>query len=88
MVVDIYYEQQLEIPSARSWEWAAPVRATGMVRKRQAAWTVHQGQNHAYRVILHQPARRAVVLGKPSSLRPHCIQYILQHRNTRDGKIE
>ncbi len=37
-------EQQLQIPSARSW--AALIRATGTVQKRQAVWPVHHGQNH------------------------------------------
>ncbi len=60
-------QQQLEIPSARSC-WAAPVRATGTVRKRQAVWP---GQNDICPVTLLHPARRAAVLGQPSSLWPH-----------------
>jgi hypothetical protein len=68
---DIYYiYQQLEIPSPRSW--AATVRASGTVRKRQAEWPVHLVQNHTCRVTLLQPARRAAMLGHHSSLRPHC----------------
>ncbi len=43
-------KKQLEIPSARSW--AAPVRATGMVQKRQAVWPVHHVQNHTCRVTM------------------------------------
>ncbi len=64
-------EQQLEIQSARSW--AAPVRATGTVQKRQALRPVHHIQSHTCRVTLLQPARRAAVLGQPSSLRPLCF---------------
>ena len=43
-----------------------PVR---YVWKRQAVWPVH----HTCRVTLLQPARRAAVLGQPSSLRPLCF---------------
>ncbi len=57
-------QQQLEIPSARSW--AAPVRATDMVRKRQALRPVHHVQNHTCRVTILQSARRAAVLVQPS----------------------
>jgi hypothetical protein len=64
-----YISSQLEIVSARSW--AAPIRVTGTVRKRQAVWPVPYVQNHICRVTLLQPDRRAVVLGQPSSLRPH-----------------
>jgi hypothetical protein len=60
-------QQQLEIPSARSW--AAPVRATGTAGVRP----VHHVQNHTCLVTLLQQARRAAVLGQPSSLRPHCL---------------
>jgi hypothetical protein len=65
-------EQQLEIPSALSW--AAPVRATGTVRKEQALRLrpVRHVQNHTCRVTLLQTARRVAVLSHPSSLRPHC----------------
>jgi hypothetical protein len=42
-------EQQLEMPSARSW--AAPVGTTGTVRKRQAVRPVHRVQNHTGRVL-------------------------------------
>ena len=42
-------EQQLEMPSTRSW--AAPVRTTGTVRKRQAVRPVHHVQNHTGRVL-------------------------------------
>jgi hypothetical protein len=38
----LLYKKQLEIPSARSW--AAPVRATGTVRKRQAVLPGHSPQ--------------------------------------------
>jgi hypothetical protein len=42
---------------------------------RQAACTVHHVQNHTLRwVTLLQPAKRAAVLGQPSSLPPHCSQ--------------
>jgi hypothetical protein len=41
-------KQQLEVPSARSC--AAPVRATGTVRKRQAVRFVHHVQHHTSRV--------------------------------------
>jgi hypothetical protein len=75
----------MKIPSRSR---AAPVRATSTVWKRQAVWPVHHIQNHACRVTFLQPVRRAVVLDQSSSLRPHCIQYILQHRNKRDCKIE
>ena len=54
-------KQQLEIPSDRSW--AAPVLATGTVRKRQAVRPVHHVQNYTCRVTLLQPAKRAAVLG-------------------------
>jgi hypothetical protein len=60
--------QQLKISSARSW--AAPVTATGTVQKNQVVWPVHHGQNHSSRATLLQPARRAALLGQPSSLRP------------------
>ncbi len=50
---------------------AAPVRATGTVRKRQAVRPVHNVQNHTCLVTLLQPARRAAVLGQPSRLRSH-----------------
>jgi hypothetical protein len=56
-------KQQQEIPSARSW--AAPVRASETVQP------VHHVQNESYRVTPFLPARRAAVLGQPSSLRPH-----------------
>ncbi len=65
-------QHQLKILSAKSW--AAPISATGTVRKRQAAWTVHHVQNHTCRVTLLQPAKRAAMLGQPSSLRPHCAE--------------
>jgi hypothetical protein len=64
-------EQQLEIPSASSW--AAHVRATGAVRKRQRVRYVHHVQNHTCRVTLLQQARRAAVLDQPSSLRSHWL---------------
>jgi hypothetical protein len=67
--VHILIQQQLEIPSDRSW--GAPVRATGAVWKRQAVQTIHHVQNHTCRVTVLQPARRATVLGQPSSLWPH-----------------
>jgi hypothetical protein len=63
---------QLEIPSARSWS-VSPVRATGTVRKRQTVRPVHHVQNHTCRVALLQLARRAVMVGQPSSLRPHWL---------------
>jgi hypothetical protein len=44
-------QQQQEIPSARSW--AAPVRATGMVWKRQAVWLVHHIQISVVDQISH-----------------------------------
>jgi hypothetical protein len=62
----------MEIPSARSW--AAPVRATGTVRKRQAVRLVYHVQNHTCGGTLLQTARRAAVLDQPSSLRPHWSQ--------------
>jgi hypothetical protein len=55
----------LEIPSARM-QRAALVRATGMVRKKQAVRPLHHVQNHTCRV------GEAAVLGQPSSLQPHC----------------
>ncbi len=61
--------QQLEIPSARSW--AAPARATGTVWTRQAVRPFHHVQNPTCRVTILQPARRAAVLGQPSSLQTH-----------------
>jgi hypothetical protein len=58
---------QLEIPVN---SWVAPVRATGTVgRKSQAVRPVHLVQNHTCWATLLQPARRAAVLGQPSSLR-------------------
>jgi hypothetical protein len=48
----------MEIPSARNW--AAPIRATGTVRKRQVVRPVHHAQNHTCRVTLLQ---LAAVLG-------------------------
>jgi hypothetical protein len=72
MVVYIYYVnvKQLEIQSDSSW--AAPVRATGTVRKGQAVRPVLLRQNHTCWVTLLQTARRAAVLGQPYSLRLHC----------------
>ncbi len=64
-------EQQLEIKLAHSCSWAALVKETGSVRKRQAIWPVHHVQNHTCWVTLLQPARRAAVLGQPSSLHHH-----------------
>jgi len=63
--------QQMEIPSVRSW--AAPVRGTGTVRKRQAVRPVHHGQNHICRGTLLQPTRRAAGLVQPSSLWPYWL---------------
>jgi hypothetical protein len=60
-----HMEQQLNIPSARSW--AAPVRATGTVRACLSRKT------HTYRVTLLQPDRLAAVLGQPSGLQPHWL---------------
>jgi hypothetical protein len=54
--------------------WAAPISATGTVRKRQVERPVHHLQNHTYRVPLLQPPRRAAMLGQLSSLRPHCAE--------------
>ncbi len=65
-------QHQLKILSASSWE--APISATGTVRKRQAVWPIHHVQNHIYRVPLLQVARRAAMLGQPSSIRPHCAE--------------
>ncbi len=65
-------QQQLEIPSDSSW--AAPVRATGTVRKRRALRPVHHVQNHTCAGSLssiYHLARRPALLGRPSSLRPH-----------------
>ncbi len=86
MVVYIYYITAAGIPTARSW--AAPVRATGMVRKRQAVWPVHHVENHTCRcrVILLKPARRAAVLGQPSSLRSHWYQQQLVGTKEIPGK--
>jgi hypothetical protein len=72
-VLYIYYitAARYSITVARSF--AAPVRATGTVRKRQAVRTV---QNHICRLTLLQPARpakRAAGLGQPSSLRPYWL---------------
>jgi hypothetical protein len=47
---------------------AAPLRATGTVRKRQAVLPILHVQNHTCRVTLLQPARRAAVLGWTSPL--------------------
>ncbi len=47
-----------------------------MVRNRQAERPIHHVQNYTCRVTLLQPARRAAVLGQPSSLRPHRSQQI------------
>jgi hypothetical protein len=44
----------------------------------QAAWTVHHVQKHTL-----QPARRAAVLGQPSSLRPHCIDTLISEIQRR-----
>jgi hypothetical protein len=85
MVVYIYYIQQLEIPTARSW--AAPARATGTVRKRQAIRPVDHVQILTCRVNLLQPARRAAVLGLPSSLRSHWV-YELYAVRVRTKLIE
>jgi hypothetical protein len=63
--------QQLEVPSARSW--VVPVRATGTVWKRQASRLVHHIQNHTCGVTLLLPARRAAGLGQHSILRPHWV---------------
>ncbi len=68
MVVYIYYVRQLEISLAHSW--AASVWATGTVQKGQAVR--HHVQYHTCWVALLQTARRAAVLGQPSSLRLHC----------------
>jgi hypothetical protein len=59
MVVYIFHTT-----AARSW--AAPVRATGTVRKRQAVRPVHHMKNHTCQVTLLQPARQYAVLGQPS----------------------
>jgi hypothetical protein len=59
-------QQQLEIPSARSW--AAPAGATGTVRTRGAVRPVHHVQNHTCRVTLLQPARPAAMLGQTPNL--------------------
>ena len=61
----------MKIPSAHSW--AAPVRATGMVRKRQEVRPVHHVQNHTGRVTLLPAGRRAAMLGHPSSLWTHWL---------------
>jgi hypothetical protein len=44
-------QQQQEIPSADSW--AAHVRATGTVWKRQAAWLIHHIQIPVVNKISH-----------------------------------
>jgi hypothetical protein len=59
--------------------WAAPVKATGTVRKRQAVLPVPHVLNHTCRVTLLQPARRAAVLGQPSSLPRHWIPLSENH---------
>jgi hypothetical protein len=71
MVVYIYFVTAVGNSEARNR--AAPVRATGTVRKRQAVRPAHHVQNHTWRVTLLQPDRRAAVLGQPSSLRPHWL---------------
>ncbi len=72
---------KLEIPSARSW--TALVRATGMVQKRQP---VHV-QNHTCRVNLLRPPRRTVVLGQPSSLRPHWTHHRPEMKVNEDNSV-
>ncbi len=71
MVVYIYYtvKQRLEIPSARGY--AAPVTAKGIVRKRQYGMARPSRTNAG--VTLLQQARRAAVLGQPSSLQPQWV---------------
>jgi hypothetical protein len=60
-------EQQLEMPSDRSW--AAPVRTTGT---KKAGGTARPSRTKPHRPgPLLQPTRRAAVLGQPSSLRHH-----------------
>jgi hypothetical protein len=53
--------------------WSAPDRGKWCSVSGQAAWIVHHVQNHT--LLGHSPsaARRAAVLGQPSSLRPHCM---------------
>jgi hypothetical protein len=46
---------------------------SGTVRKRQAVRPGHHVQSHTCRVTLLQPARRAAVLGQPSSYGPHWL---------------
>ncbi len=55
--------QQLEIPSARSW--AAPVKAAGTVRKRQALWPSQSGPPCGV-----SPLVCGLIAPNPSPLRP------------------
>jgi hypothetical protein len=62
----LYNSSCMDIPS--NCNWAALVRATCTVQKRQAVRSVHRVQNHTCRITLLQTAGRAAVLGEPSSL--------------------
>ncbi|MFN9907488.1 MAG: hypothetical protein ACK56F_15425, partial [bacterium] len=62
---------------------AAPVRATGTVWKRQTVRPVHHVPKNICLVTLLQPARRAAVLGQPSSLQRHWYHHRV-HIVTRD----
>jgi hypothetical protein len=50
-------KQQLETPSARSW--AAPVRETGTIRKRQAVWSVYDHVQKSHLLGHSPPASQA-----------------------------
>ncbi len=63
-----YQQQQLDLSEPRSW--AAPDKVQRYGASGQAAWTVLHVKITPCWVILLQPARRAAVLGQPSSLRP------------------
>jgi hypothetical protein len=68
----VHLQQQLEIPSARSW--AAPIRATGTVWNRRG-----YDPSIKYKITLLQPARRAAMLGQTSSFRTHREQATRLH---------
>jgi hypothetical protein len=75
-----------------SAQLGTPVRATGTVWKRQALRPVHHVQNHTSLVTLLQPARRAAVLGQPSSIGPQwftpTVLPLAPHHPTKTARMD
>jgi hypothetical protein len=70
MVVYIYYKTA----TANSISTQLGSQGNRYGTKRQAVRPVQYVQNHTCWVTLLQPARRAAVLGQPSSLRSQCLE--------------